>query len=913
MLLGREHETARIDRLLDDARQGRSGVLVLSGEPGIGKTALLEYAAGRAEGMIVLATRGIESEAELPFAALADLLRPVMESIDRIPEAQTAALRSALALGPPLRGDRFTVCAAVLSVCAVAADESPVLVLIDDAHFVDRSSMQAFFFAARRLDAEGIAALVAQRSGSDLGTSGLPKLDLQGLPHDAAAALLRRPGPVAAAVADELIVGSGANPLALIELPSLLSRSQLSGDDPLDRPLPTGDALERAFLLRVEALPEQTQQALVVAAASGSADFDEIVAAVERAGLDPNALDAAERADLTIVDGSRFAFEHPLLRSAVYYGATAGMRRSAHQALAGGGGEGRPWHLAAASEAPDASIAAELKEGATAASGRGGHAEAAMALEAAARLAVSAAARAGFLREAADEARRAGQAAKALELATAALASAEQPELRTRIEHLYGVIEMWSGSALAAYERLSKEAECVKTKDPVRAARLLTDAAWACFMGGEVNLGREAAQEARALAEGRGGLAEIVSGALLGIALLLSGERGTAEPLLRRHQALLEDPEFVERGYALLWPAAQALVWLEEHDQARTVFQGVIDHARAQSAPTILPYTLTGLADLDFRTGSWARAYADANEAVVLARETEQPVALSFALAGLARIEAAQGREADCRFHATEALDLGSAGAEVGAVVVYAAAALGLLELGLGRIQEAIGQLGRVADSVHAHGLHQPTVIQWAPDLIEALVRSGRREEAVELLASFERAAEASLSNWALGAAARGRGLLAGDEFEGYFARALELHEALGAPFEIARTELCLGERLRRSRRRKGARTVLRSAIEHFERLAAGPWVERATTELRASGETVEPGGVIATNELTPQELQVALAVGKGATNREAGAALFLSPKTVEAHLGRIYRKLDIRSRTELAALLAREEVATAA
>src|SRR5215470_14575887 len=199
MLLGREHETARIDRLLDDARQGRSGVLVLSGEPGIGKTALLEYAAGRAEGMIVLATRGIESEAELPFAALADLLRPVMESIDRIPEAQTAALRSALALGPPLRGDRFTVCAAVLSVCAVAADESPVLVLIDDAHFVDRSSMQAFFFAARRLDAEGIAALVAQRSGTDLGTSGLPKLDLQGLPHDAAAALLRRPGPVAAA------------------------------------------------------------------------------------------------------------------------------------------------------------------------------------------------------------------------------------------------------------------------------------------------------------------------------------------------------------------------------------------------------------------------------------------------------------------------------------------------------------------------------------------------------------------------------------------------------------------------------------------------------------------------------------------------------------------------------------------
>ena len=913
MLLGREHETARIDRLLDEAREGQSGVLVLSGEPGIGKTALLDYAASRADGMLVLSARGIESEAELPFVTLADLLRPVIGLVDRIPAAQSAALRAALALGPPLKGDRFTVCAAVLSLCAVAADESPVLVLIDDAHFVDPSSMQAVFFAARRLDAEGIAMLVAQRSGIDLGASGLPTLGLEGLPHDAAAALLGRPGSIAAAVAEELIAASGANPLALIELPSLLSPAQLSGASPLDSPIPTGDALERAFLRRVEVLPEQTKQALVVAAASGSSDFDEILAAVERAGLEPDSLDSAERAGLTIVADSHFAFEHPLLRSAVYYGATAVMRRTAHQVLAGGGGERRPWHLAAASEAPDASIAAELKEGANAASGRGGHAEAAMALEAAARLAVGADAQAGFLRDAADEARKAGQTAKALELAKAALASAEQPELRTRIEHLYGVLEMWSGSALAAYDRLRKTAEGVKTADPVRAARLLTDAAWACFMGGEVNRGRESAEQAKSLAEGRGGLAEIASGALLGIALLLAGERGNADPLLSRDRALLDDPEFVKRGYTLVWPGAQALVWLEEHDQARAVYERVIDFARAQSAPTVLPYTLTGLADLDFRTGGWVRAYANANEAVVLARATGQPVALSFALAGLARIEAAQGREADCRLHATEAIDLGSAGVGVGSVVVYAAAALGLLELGLGRIEEAIGQLSRVADAVHAHGLKQPTVIQWAPDLIEALARSGRREEAVECHASFERAAEDSLSSWALGSAARSRALLAGDEFEDDFSRALELYEALPAPFEIARTELCLGERLRRSRRRREARTVLRSAIDRFERLGATPWSERANTELRASGETIQPGGVIATNELTPQELQVALAVGKGATNREAGAALFLSPKTIEAHLGRIYRKLDIRSRTELAAVLAREEIATAA
>jgi DNA-binding CsgD family transcriptional regulator len=221
--------------------------------------------------------------------------------------------------------------------------------------------------------------------------------------------------------------------------------------------------------------------------------------------------------------------------------------------------------------------------------------------------------------------------------------------------------------------------------------------------------------------------------------------------------------------------------------------------------------------------------------------------------------------------------------------------------------------LERVKTEAEAHGLHHPTVIQWAPDLIEALVRAGRRDEAVELLASFDRAAESSLSTWALGTAARCRCLLADEGFEADAERALELLEQLGAPFEIARTELCLGERLRRSRRRREARTALRSAIERFERLGATPWAERANTELRASGETVQPGAVIATNELTPQELQVALVVAKGATNREAGAALFLSPKTIEAHLGRVYRKLDIRSRTELAALLAREDVVTAA
>src|SRR5436305_2882290 len=455
MLLGREHETARIDRLLDEAREGQSGALVLSGEPGIGKTALLDYAAKRPEGMTVLEARGIESEAELPFVALADLLRHAIGLIERIPEPQAAALRAALALGPRAAGDRFTVCAGVLSLLAAAADESPVLVLVDDAQWVDRSSMQAVLFAARRLDAEGIAVLIARRRDSEVDLSGVPEIDLGGLAEDAASALLQRSGPVAASVAAELIAASGANPLALIEVPSLLTPAQLTGVEPLGGPIPTGDALERAFMRRVGELPDQTQRALVVAAASGLSDFDEIVAAVERAGLEPDALDAAERAGLTVVDGSRFSFQHPLLRSAVYQGATALMLRAAHEALARGGGERRPWHLAAAADEPDAALTAELERSASTARRRGGHAEAAAALETAAQLTEEDDARAKLLRDAAHEAWRAGQTGRALLLLDDALAHATERELIGRIHHLYGVIEMWRGSPAAAYERLN--------------------------------------------------------------------------------------------------------------------------------------------------------------------------------------------------------------------------------------------------------------------------------------------------------------------------------------------------------------------------------------------------------------------------------------------------------------------------
>jgi DNA-binding CsgD family transcriptional regulator len=920
VLVDRVVERDRIGLLLEDARLGRSGVLVVRGEPGIGKSVLCADAVSGALGMRVLGARGFEAESELPFACLADLFRPVLGCLGAIPGPQAAALEGALALGPPVGGDRFTVCAATLSLLAAAAEaEGPLLVVVDEAQWLDRSSAEALLFAARRLDAEGVAVLVAARSGEStvFDRADFPELLLGGLPVDAAAELVgSAEGPaIAPAVLERLLVATGGNPLALLELPALLTAGQRGGSEPLDPLLPTSDALEYAFLSRVRQLPEASQLALLVAAASATAEAGLIDRALVEAGVAPGALDAAERAGLVSLADGLLEFRHPLLRSAVYRDAPAGARRSAHQALAEASAREperaqRAWHLAAAAPAPDAGIAAQLEETGLVARRRGGHPEAASALERAARLSTSGEERARLLREAADSARLAGQAERALVLLEEALAATSDPLLHAEIQHLRATIEMWAGAPLSAYEHLTAEAAQIEALDPARAAWMLTDAGWACFMAGEISIGRAAAERAFALAEDAGGLAEIVACALLGIALLLSGERERAGPFLRRYQPLLEQADFLERTYTVIWPAGQALIWLEEYQKAHDVFTRLIDTARAKSTPSLLPYALAGLAELEFRTGAWPTAYANGCEAVRLAEETGQPAALAFALSGLARIEAAQGRQQECREHAARVVGLATGGAS--AALSYAASALALLELGLGRNEEAIGQLEQVSRRTREHGLAEPSVIQWAPDLIEAYTRSGRTQDAQQALTRFDGEARTSGGSWALAAAARCRGLLANpDSFEQEFSQALRLHQQTPTPFEKARTELCLGERQRRTGRRAESRTHLRAALDSFEQLGATPWADRARNELQASGETLQQSDPDSQQQLTPQELQIAHHVARGGTNREVGAALFLSPKTIETHLGHIYRKLNLRSRTQLAALIASEGALT--
>ena len=914
--LGREVECRRLDALLDEASNGRSGVLVVRGEAGIGKSTLLAYATERAEGFHVLTMRGIESEADLAYAGLGDLLGSVVDRRASIAEPQATALAGALALGPPAGGDRLATCAATLSLLAVVAEESPVLVVADDMQWVDPSSAEALLFAARRVEAEGIVLLFGVRTGetSGLERAGLPSLDVGGLDRESARALIdiSADRKIAPGAAEQLYVATGGNPLALIEMPAVLDDAQLDGSEPIDADLLIAPTLERALLQPIALLPDSTQKALVVAAASGVGDADAVGQALIELGIDPLALDPAEQAGLLQISDGRLDFRHPLLRSAVYHSAPAGIRREAHEALArAASGERRvgvrAWHLAAAVQSNQEDVAAALEEAARSARQRGGLAESASALERAAALTTDPGERSRRLREAASDARLAGRVGKALELLEGALTSTSDSGERARLQHLRGVIEMWHGQPGAAATLMCEEAAQIETDDPARAARMLTDAAWASFMAGEIAEGAVMAERAHTLAESVGGMTATRAGGGYGIALLLTGRTQQAIPFLTGYQrSLAEEAPVGESAYQLLRPAGQVLTWFEAYGPAREMLTAAIDSARARSALGTLPYALASLSELDFRTGNWAAAYANASEAARIAAEIDQQTTGAFSLACLALVEAAQGRQDDCIAHANESLRL--AYPHIGSVVAFANAALGLLDLSLGKPDLAVQHLELLGRRVAEHGLKDPIVIPWRPDLIEAYVRVGRGEDAARELASFEADAKATGRRWALAAVARCRGLIADSEtFETEFRRALELHAVTTTPFELARTQLCLGERLRRERRRSDAREPLRAALATFERLGAVPWADRARSELDATGETVRRSDPNAADQLTAQELQVALLVAKGATNREAGAALFLSPKTIETHLGRVYRKLNLRSRTELAGLLATE------
>jgi DNA-binding CsgD family transcriptional regulator len=911
MLLGREQEQLTLVRLLDDGRAGNSNVLAIVGEAGIGKSALLAYAEEQAQGMRVLRARGVQSEAHIPFASLFELLRPALPWIDQIPGPQAAALESALALRPAQAQDRFAVGAATLSLLASYADATPVAVLVDDAHWLDGSSADAFLFAFRRLVADAIAVVLAVREGESslLDGADLATLRLRGLDRAAAGELLRRLGdePLSQDLADRLHHDTGGNPLALLELGDEGARLAAL---PPDAPLATGTSVASVYLTRFRALPPRTRDVLVLAAATDSGEVSVLTRSASILGLDLSDLVPAEAAALISVHDSRVEFRHPLARSAIYGDATADWRRDVHRALAAAfpdaEADRRAWHLALASFGPDDATSSALEQAGQRARQRSAYEVSSRAFERAALLAPEEARQDRLRYAAADTAWLGGQTNQATALLDTTRQHALTPELALSVEHLRGHIATRRGPIAEAQQILLAAAEDAAQIDPERAVVMLAEALNASFYAGDAATMRLAAERTVAVAP-PGATGRIAFFALIarGMALIFSGQGERGAPAIRSAVKVLEDSDELRDDPRLLAWAAMGPLWLREANTGVTLADRALAMARQKSAAGVLPFVLTHVALVRAATDRWTEAQAGFYEAIELARETGQHTDLAASLARLAWLEARQGRSEQSRLHATEALSL-SRDLGLGVCEVWAIAALADLELGLGRTEAALAYFDEQQEVLRLRGIGDVD-LSPAPELVEVYLRLGRNKDAAEAAVKFERDAAVKSQPWALARAARCRGLVADQgKSDPHFETALALHGQTPDAFETGRTHLAFGSRLRRERHRIRARDQLRAAVDIFDRLGADPWSEMARAELAATGETARRRDLTTLTDLTPQELQIALLLAAGRTTREAAAALFLSPKTIEYHLRNIYRKLAISSRAELTVAMKR-------
>jgi DNA-binding CsgD family transcriptional regulator len=903
MLVGRDRERAELDGALERARSGQSATLVLVGEPGIGKTVLLDYAAERAGEMQLLRARGVESEAQIPFASLLEILRPALPLLECIPEPQAVALEGALALRPARARERFAVGAATLSLLAAYADQAPVAVLIDDAHWLDDSSAQALLFAIRRLVADPIAVLIAVRDGESatLARTDLPTLRLAGLSEDEAAMLLSGLTPDDAG---RLHKATAGNPLALLELEHDTGDLALT---PEGAPVVVSSRIASAFLRRIGRLDESEQRALLLAATSDSGEVRLLERAASSVGVDLSRLSAAEGAGLVTLRAGTVEFSHPLARSAVYAEAPIEARREMHTALAAAlpdrDIDRRAWHLAASSIGADATAAAALEQAGARARDRSAYATAAAAFERAARLAPDTPHRAQLLTASAQASWYAGLADRAVALLDEARASAADPGTTLDIDELSGHIATRRGPVMRGHEILTSAAD---RADPERAVTMLAEAAAACFYAGNPTEMLSVAERARArLPKTASTPTRFLATIAIGMARVVEGTDAAAgAEAIREAIELAESSSELRHDLRLLPWLAIAPIFLRERDTGRPLLDHALQSARAQAAIGALPAVLGLIALDDATTDRWAIAEATFLEAIGLARETDQRTDLVLGISGLARLQARRGDERECRANAAEAIALSE---ELGTRLseVWALEALGMLELGLGEPERAIEQLERQRQLLDELGITDVD-LSPAPELVDAHIRLGGLDEARALAAQFSAAAREKGQPWALSRALRCEGLIAHDDrFASRFEAALELHAQTPDAFESARTRLAYGERLRRARNRIAAREHLRGAIATFERLDARPWADRARIELQATGQTLRRRDPTTLDELTPQELQIALSLAGGKTTRETAAALFLSPKTIEYHLRHIYQKLDIHSRGELAQSMA--------
>jgi DNA-binding CsgD family transcriptional regulator len=875
MLVGRETETAALDRLLAAARDGRSGALLLRGEAGIGKTALLEHAAASAGDFRVLKATGIESEAELPYATLHQLLRPLGERIERLAEPQARALRGALGLADEGDVDRFLVGVGTLTLLADAAEEQPLLALLDDAAWFDRASCAALAFGARRLHAERVVLLFAARDepGIAFELPGVDELAVGRLADDAARQLIGDVGR-----RDELLARAAGNPLALLEL----GRSGADG----------ANGAEQAFARRIAALPDETRTLLLLAAADGTQSLAVVGAAARELSIDAAALEPAELDGLVLVTDGGIEFRHPLVRSAAYHAAPFARRTRAHLALADAltgdaNADRRAWHRAAAVIGTDEKAAGDLECTADRALQRGGHAAAAAALARAADLTADPEPRARRLATAAEEAWLAGDADRALGLV--GRVDTDDLAVRATADQVHGLIAGQRGSSTESFDWFVRAARDGCCAAPRLALRSAIWAVLAAFDAGRMERLTELRDVATLIEATTGD--ERAAADLLDATIAFAAEDYDA--------AMAAFARVIEAGHgssdvSTLRMAAWAYVFQGSFDDGMILLRRAERIARSSGAVAALAALMPQLAGTALGTSQFA-AEAAATEGIELSRQTGQTAELANCLSLLARVDAVRGREEACRAHAGEALELAQAH-ELLLAATHAEFALALLDLGAARNEEALTRLKRILSDGHV-----TTRVGFVDELVEAAVRAGRPDEALEPLALWERVLGGRGGLIGDFVVAHGRALLARPEdADAAYHECLALNAGAAWPLHHARAELSYGEFLRRARRKTDARVQLRAANEGFERLGASVWADRAAAELRATGETARKRDAVTLDDLTPQELQIARLVAEGGRNREIAGQLFLSPKTVEYHLRKVFQKLDISSRTEL-------------
>ncbi len=906
MLVGRDSERDTISALLAGTRVGESHVLVIVGEPGIGKTALLTEAGTVTGALRMLRVQGTETEQLVPFAGLHQVLRPVLDLLDRIPPRQRAALASALLLDSfDAEPNRFAIGAATLSLITLAAEDRPLAVFLDDAHLIDTPSTEALVFAARRLGSDPVAFLATVRAGEPGGRPwmSLPTLTLAGLDLDAAEQLLTQAGgSVRHDQLRRLHQATRGNPLALLEFGD---RTDGLDDAPADFPLSVSAEISRAFLGRATGFSPSGRTALLVAAADGTSAAT-VYAACAVLRLSGPLLTEAEDAGLVTVRADRILFRHPLVRSAVYAAAEPELRRSVHRALA----EVLPpsqfhraaWHLAAGVVGPDEPTARTLDQVAARAGAQGGYAIAASAHQRAAEFSVDGGSAARRTTAAAEAAWSAGQPERATQLLARALALGPGPRLRGHIQELRGSIEARCGSLDRALAILLEGAETMEQLDVDVAVRLLSDAVHVCFYLADPDTARLAAERIdtlvpRTVADATHALAAMATGMSLTIGG--HGERGAE--LIRTAAARLVVPEELHAEQFRLPLRVQSALWLRESGQVRAEIGRAIDRLREEGALGSLPYLLMQTGRNAATTDRWDEAEEAYAEGIRLARETGQNTDLTVALSGLACVQARRGKADACRetIAATRPLVERHQVRLAGFWLRYAE---GDLCAGSGRVDVAAEHYQRLRRELAERGFADPD--QWcSPELVECLLQLHRPEQAAGVAEEFAVLARRKAQPWSLARAERATALCSpGATAERHFEAALDWHRRTADRYELARTELAYGRWLRRARRRVDARRRLGGAVTAFDSLRAAPWAELAAQELRATGATVRRRDADPLAQLTAQEIQVARSLAAGRTTRETAAALFISPKTVEYHLRHVYLKLDIGSRQELSA-----------